>query len=84
MVKTIVQLATMPDIEEYVTIEEAAADDRVPYTDYWLRRLCQDEKIKAMKIGSKLKGQWLIHLPSLLAYIQDMEELGTKKHSHNK
>ena len=81
MVESMVKWATMPDIQEYVTILEAAADERVPYTGYWLRRLCQDGKIKALKIGSAAKGQWLIHLPSLLEYIDKMEELGTQKHA---
>lgn len=81
MVETMVKLATMPNIEEYVTILEAAEDERVPYTAYWLRRLCQDGKIEAIKIGSVAKGQWLIHLPTLLEYIKQMNELGTQKHT---
>ncbi len=81
MVETVVKWAIMPDIQEYVTILEAAADERVPYTAYWLRRLCQEGKIKATKIGSAAKGQWLIHLPTLLEYIKKMEELGTQKHT---
>ena len=81
MVETMVKLATMPNIEEYVTILEAAKDERVPYTAYWLRRLCQDSKIEAIKIGSAAKGQWLIHLPTLLEYIKQMNELGTQKHT---
>lgn len=79
--QTMVKSAVMPDIQEYVTILDAAADERVPYTDYWLRRLCQDGKIKAIKVGSASKGQWLIHMPSLLEYIRRMDELGTQKHS---
>lgn len=81
MVESVVKWAIMPDIQEYVTILEAAADERVPYSAYWLRRLCQDGKIKASKIGSAAKGQWLIHLPSLLDYIDKMDELGTQKHA---
>jgi hypothetical protein len=70
----------MPNIEEYTTIQDAADDNRVPYTPYWIRRLAQDGKIEAVKIGTGARGQWLIHLPSLLAYIRKMEALGTKKH----
>jgi hypothetical protein len=81
MIETVVKLATMPDIKEYVTILKAAEDERVPYTAYWLRRLCQDGKIKALKIGSAEKGQWLIHLPTLLEYVKQMNELGTQKHT---
>lgn len=81
MVMTMVELATMPDIEEYVTIQEAADDERVTYTAYWIRRLAQEGKIKAVKVGKRTRGQWLIHLPSLLEYIGEMDDLGTKKHS---
>jgi|GEM_PF-1870747 len=81
MVESVVKWAIMPDIQEYVTILEAAEDERVPYTAYWLRRLCQGDKIKAIKIGSAAKGQWLIHMPTLLEYIQKMNELGTQKHT---
>ena len=81
MLETMVKWAVMPDIQEYVTILEAAEDERVPYTAYWLRRLCQEGKIKAKKVGSAAKGQWLIHLPTLLEYIKKMEELGTQKHT---
>jgi hypothetical protein len=81
MTLTVVQFAAMPDIEEYATIEDAAADDRVPYTPYWIRRLAQEGKITAVKVGKRTRGQWLIHLPSLLEYISGMEDLGTKKHS---
>ena len=76
-----VKSASMPDIKEYITIQEAGADERIPYTAHWLRRLCQDGKIQAIKVGSAAKGQWLIHLPSLLQYIKEMDELGTQKHS---
>jgi hypothetical protein len=78
---TIVKLAVMPDIKEYVTIEDAAGDERVPYTAYWLRRLAQESKIQATKVGKGARGQWLIHLPSLLKYIKEMEMMGTKKHN---
>jgi hypothetical protein len=77
----VVQLLSMPDIEEYVTIEDAAADARVPYTAYWIRRLAQEGKIKAVKVGKRTRGQWLVHLPSLLAYIKEMDEMGTQKHN---
>jgi hypothetical protein len=72
----------MTDISEYLTIDEAAADARVSYTRYWIRKLAQEQKVAAIKIGSdNRRGQWLIHLPSLLSYIEQMQELGTLKHS---
>ena len=80
MALSVLELATMPDIKEYATIEEVAADSRVPYTAYWIRRLAQDGRIEAMKVGKGPRGQWLIHIPSLLKYISEMEALGSKKH----
>lgn len=77
---SMVELASMPDIEEYATIEDAAKDERVPYTAYWLRRLAQEGKVTATKVGKGARGQWLIHMPSLLQYVQEMDDLGTKKH----
>lgn len=76
-----VQSGTMPDIEEYATIADAAKDERVPYTAYWVRRLAQDGKIKALKIGDPERGTWLVHMPSLLEYIREMDELGAQKHA---
>jgi hypothetical protein len=71
----------MPDIEEYATIRDAAKDDRVPYTAYWVRRLAQEGKIEAKKFGSGSRATWLVHMPSLLAYVDEMEALGTQKHA---
>lgn len=82
MVLTMAKLAAMPNIEEYVTVEQATEHKGVPYTPHWLRILCQENKIEAIKVGKGARGQWLIHLPSLLEYIDRMEDLGTKKHSH--
>ena len=78
---SIVELATLPDIEEYRSLEEAASDPRVGYTVYWLRKLCQEKKVKSEKFGTGRRAVWLIHLPSLLAYIAKMERLGTQKHA---
>lgn len=80
MLQKVIQLSTMPDIEEYATIEQAEADERVPYGAYWIRRLAQEGKIQAIKVGPENRGQWLVYMPSLLDYIDRMEDLGTKKH----
>jgi hypothetical protein len=80
MASVMVKSRTMPDIKEYKTIKQAAADDRVPYSEYWIRRLVQDGTVAAQKIGEGFRSQWLVHMPSLLAYAREMEELGTKKH----
>ena len=83
MLKDVLEFAaTMPDISEYATIEEAAADARVPYTSYWVRRLAQEGKVLAVKVGPAERGQWLIHMPSLLEYVKRMDDLGTGKHAH--
>lgn len=79
---TMLESAAMADVEEYLTIEDAASDERVPYTPYWIRRLAQDGKVQAIKVGSGARGQWLIHMPSLVEYIEKMDDLGTQKHSY--
>lgn len=81
MITSVVELALMPDIAEYKTIEDAAKDARVPFTAYWIRILCQREKIEARKFGSGARATWLVHMPSLLAYIEEMQKLGTQKHA---
>lgn len=55
-------------LADYATIEDIAADGRIGYTAYWLRRLAQSGKVKAVKVGPA-RGQWLIHRQSLLDYI---------------
>ncbi len=80
-VLSITELPSVPDIEEYRTIQEAADDPRVPYTAYWVRRLAQENKILAQKFGTGSRATWLVHLPSLLEYIAEMERLGTQKHA---
>ena len=80
MIQFEVESAIMPDIQDYVTIDEAIEDSRVAYTAYWIRRLAQEGKIEARKIGGGVRGQWLIYLPSLVEYINKMDDLGTKKH----
>jgi hypothetical protein len=76
-------VATMPDIKEYKTIEEASRDARIPYTAYWIRRLCQTGRIAAIKVEGAARGTWLVHIPSLLEYVQKMDDLGTQKHTPN-
>lgn len=75
------QSKIMPDIKEYKMLQDAVADPRVPYTLHWLRTLCQKGKINAIKLGESTRGTWLVHMPSLLKYIEDMEELGEQKHN---
>lgn len=76
---SLAQVISVPSISEYVTIQEAADDDRVPYTAYWLRKLARDGKIEAVKVGQRTRGQWLLHLPSLLEYIAEMDSMGAQK-----
>ncbi|HET91150.1 MAG TPA: hypothetical protein ENN99_10495 [Chloroflexi bacterium] len=69
----------MPDVKEYVTTAKAASHPDVDYTAYWIRRLCQDGKIDAIKVEGAARGTWLVHLPSLLEYVREMDTLGTQK-----
>ena len=75
------ELVSLPDISEYQTLEEASSDNRVPYTVQWLRKLCQDGKITAQKFGTGRRAVWLIHKPTLLEYIAEMQALGSQKFS---
>jgi hypothetical protein len=73
------ELLALPDISEYATLEEASSDNRIPYTVQWLRKLCQDGKIEAEKFGTGRRAVWLVHIPSLLAYVDEMDTLGNQK-----
>ena len=74
-----VDALVMPDVTEYITITKAANHPEVDYTAYWIRRLCQEGKVDAIKVEGAARGTWLVHLPSLLAYIREMDELGPRK-----
>lgn len=73
---TPIQSALMADVSEYFTVEEAVADPRVPYTPDWVKKLLRDGTVEGRKFGKV----WAVHLPSLLAYIEEMDRLGTKKY----
>lgn len=83
METAIVKSPTMADMAEYKTLAEASEDKRIPYTVHWLRKLCQDNTVECIKLGSGHRAMWLIHMPSLLTYVQEMDDLGTKKHGRN-
>ena len=70
--------AVVPDLEEYITVIEAA--EQVGYTPHWLRHLCNEGLVDAVKIEGAARGTWLIHLPSLARYVTEMQRLGTEKH----
>lgn len=76
-----IQSGAMPELDDYVTIADAVAHPDVPYTAYWLRNLAEKQRIPSRKIGDEHRGLWLIHLPSLLDYIKEMDELGSSKHN---
>lgn len=80
MYEAVVKSNIMPDIKEYCTISEAAEREDVPYTEHWIRQLIKAGKVEAVKMGKGLRAMWLVHLPSLLEYVEEMEELGPRKH----
>lgn len=61
--------------EDWITTDEAAA--LTGYTVHYLRKLARDERVDAIKI----KRDWLLSREALLAWREEMEALGTKKHS---
>lgn len=71
-----------PGFEDYITIQQATEREDVPYSAYWLRKLADAGKLeKVERVGKTQRGFWLLHLPSLLAYVEWMEEQGTQKHN---
>ena len=67
-------------LSDFVTIREATERDDVPYSARWIKHLIHTGKVEGTKIGSKRRGQWLVRLPSLLEYVERLQELGTQKH----
>lgn len=75
MTETKVEYKTMtPNIDEYVTLEEARENPKIHYTAAWIRILCQQGKVEARKIVSGNRGVWLVHLPSLIDYVEKAED----------
>jgi len=78
---SMIQSGVMPDIKEYTSIQKAANDPRVPYSEHWLRVLCQRGEIDAVKMGEGPKSIWLVRMSSLYEYIDKMKLEGTEKHT---
>jgi hypothetical protein len=76
-----IQSQIMPDISEYTSIQDAAKDPKVPYSEHWLRVLCQRGDIEAVKMGAGPKSIWLVRMASLYDYIDKMKLEGTEKHT---
>jgi len=64
----------MPDLGDYVTTDEAA--QLSGYKQRWLAQLVREGKLEAVKVGRT----WLIHKEKLLAYVEEMKQLGPSKH----
>lgn len=71
--------ATEAEINEYRTLQEAAQDPRVPYKVSWLRILCDRGTVEAQQFGSGQRSVWLIHMPSLLRYVDEMKRQGNQR-----
>ena len=62
-------------LEDFKTISDAVKHPGVPYTTYWVRRLIVEKRVKAIRIGPEGKrGQWLVNMPDLLRYINEIQE----------
>jgi hypothetical protein len=68
-------------MNDYKMLQDAAQDPRVDYTVHWLRILCQERKIKAVKLGTTQRGTWLVNMPDLYRYVDEMKEAGNQKHN---
>ena len=74
---SLLELATMTTakLEDFKTISDAVKHPGVPYTTYWVRRLIVEKRVKAIRIGPEGKrGQWLVNMPDLLRYINEIQE----------
>lgn len=60
------------DDSEYVLVRIAA--EKTGYSTNHIRKLIRDQQVPARNIGI-----WLVHLPSLLHYKAEMDELGPRK-----
>ena len=60
------------DESEYVLVRIAA--EKTGYSTNHIRKLIRDQQVSARNIGI-----WLVHLPSLLQYKAEMDELGPSK-----
>lgn len=76
-----IKSSVMPDIKEYSSIQDAAKDPIVPYSEHWLRILCQRGEVEAIKMGTGQKSIWLVRMSSLYDYIDRMKSEGTSKHT---
>ena len=63
----------MPDIDEYVTVTQAAA--AVGFSRKWVRELAARGKVPSTRKARLI----LVHLPSLVAYRAEMAAMGTRK-----
>jgi excisionase family DNA binding protein len=59
---------------DWITTNEAA--ELTGYSPVTMRQFAREGKIKSLKLGR----DWFLNRESVLAYKQQMEELGTAKH----
>lgn len=71
-------------LSEYKTIEEALEHPDVTYNPVYLYKLCREGTILSVYKGPPRRGVYLLHMPSLLAYIERMNRLGNKKYGLRK
>jgi excisionase family DNA binding protein len=66
---------TEPIADGWITTEQAEAC--IGYASAYLRRLANQGRVEALKIGR----DWLINQESLLAYKREMDALGRQRHN---
>lgn len=72
-------MEALSGLSGYVTPNDAADHPDVPYGPHWIRKLAMRGDIKGVQIGEGRRGMWLVHLPSLIDYANDMKNLGDEK-----
>ena len=68
-----VESGILPDMTDWLSVTEAA--EKSGYTDYWIRKLCREGRLRAVKKGL----MFLIDPASLQEYLDEMKSLGTYK-----
>jgi hypothetical protein len=66
-------------ISRWKTLAEAELE--TPYSRQWIGKLIRQGKVEGRKLRDGHRLIQLVWMPSLLAYVREMQSLGNKKHS---
>jgi hypothetical protein len=64
----------------WLTLSDVEEDRRIPYTRQWVGRLIREGRVEGRKLRDGRRLIQLVWMPSLLAYVREMQSLGNRKH----